>query len=76
MRGNAMAGKLDFPEMSRTDTEIAMKALNILLATALLATGGAAAAQTASDAQCLVLSNAYAGQAKDAEAKEIAEASL
>ena len=53
-----------------------MKALNILLATALLATGGAAAAQTASDAQCLVLSNAYAGQAKDAEAKEIAEASL
>ena len=53
-----------------------MKALNIALATALLVTGGAAAAQTASDAQCIVLSNAYAGQAKDAEAKEIAEASL
>lgn len=53
-----------------------MKALNIALATALLATGGAAAAQTASDAQCIVLSNAFAGQAKDARAKEIAEASL
>ena len=53
-----------------------MKALNIALATALLATGGAAAAQTASDAQCIVLSNAFAGQAKDAKAKEIAEASL
>lgn len=53
-----------------------MKALTIALATALLATGGAAAAQTASDAQCIVLSNAYAGQAKDAKAKEIAEASL
>ena len=53
-----------------------MKALNIAFATALLATGGTAAAQTASDAQCSVLSNAYASQAKDAQAKEIAEASL
>ena len=53
-----------------------MKALTIALATALLATGGAATAQTASDAQCILLSNAYAGQAKDAEGKEVAEASL
>jgi hypothetical protein len=53
-----------------------MKAFTIALATALLATGGAATAQTASDAQCIVLSNAYAGQAKDAQAKELAEASL
>lgn len=53
-----------------------MKALTIALAAALLATGGAASAQTASDAQCIVLSNAFAGQAKDAQAKEIAEASL
>ena len=53
-----------------------MKALNIALATALLATGQAAAAQTASDAQCIILSNAYAGQAKDAKAKEIAEAAV
>ena len=53
-----------------------MKALNIALATALLTTAGAATAQTASDAQCIVLSNAFSGQAKDAKAKEIAEASL
>ena len=53
-----------------------MKALNIALATVLLATGGAATAQTASDVQCIVLSNAFAGQAKDAQAKELAEASL
>ena len=53
-----------------------MKALTIALATALLASGGAASAQSASDAQCIVLSNAYAGQAKDAKAKEIAEAAL
>jgi uncharacterized protein (DUF885 family) len=53
-----------------------MKALTLALATALLATGGTAAAQTAGDAQCIVLSNAFAGQAKDAKAKEVAEASL
>ena len=53
-----------------------MKALTIALATALLTTAGAATAQTASDAQCIVLSNAFSGQAKDAKAKEIAEASL
>ena len=53
-----------------------MKALSILTATALLATGGAAAAQTASDAQCIVVSNVFAGQAKDANAKKIAEASV
>ena len=53
-----------------------MKALTIAVATALLATGGAAAAQSAGDAQCIVLSNVYASQAKDAGAKEIAEASL
>jgi len=53
-----------------------MKALSIAFATALLATGGAAAAQTASDAQCIVLSNAFSGQATDPKAKEIAEASL
>ena len=53
-----------------------MKALKIALAAALLATGGAAAAQTASDAQCIVVSNAFAGQAKDEEARKIAEASV
>ena len=53
-----------------------MKALSILTATALLTTGGAAAAQTASDAQCILVSNIFAGQAKDENAKKIAEASL
>ena len=53
-----------------------MKALHIALAGALLATGGAASAQTASDAQCIVVANAYAGQATDANAKKIAEAAV
>lgn len=53
-----------------------MKALKIALATALLATAGAAAAQTASDAQCILVSNAYASQAKEANAKKVAEASI
>lgn len=53
-----------------------MKALRIALATAFLATGGAAAAQTASDAQCIVVSNAFAAQAKDPKAQKIAEASM
>ena len=53
-----------------------MKALGPLTAIALFTTGGAAAAQTASDAQCIIVSNAYASQAKDAEAKKIAEASV
>ena len=53
-----------------------MNALHLAIAAALLASSGAAAAQTASDAQCIVLSNAFAGQAKDPQAKELAEASL
>ena len=53
-----------------------MKTLRFALATALLVTGGAASAQSASDAQCLVVANAYAGQAKDANAQKIAEASV
>jgi hypothetical protein len=53
-----------------------MKALNIALATALLTTAGAATAQTASDAQCIVVSNAFASQAKDAKAQKIAEAAV
>jgi hypothetical protein len=51
-----------------------MKAITIALATALLATSGAAAAQSASDAQCLILSNAFAKSAKDAQQKSAAEA--
>jgi len=53
-----------------------MKALNIALATALLATGGAATAQTATDAQCIILGNAFASQAKDAKAQKVAEAAV
>ena len=53
-----------------------MKIVGIALAAALFATGGAASAQSTSDAQCLVVSNAYASQAKDANAQKIAEASV
>ena len=53
-----------------------MKAFKIALATALLATGGAASAQSAGDGQCLVVSNAFAGQAKEEQARKIAEASV
>src|SRR4029078_10906927 len=53
-----------------------MKALNIALATALLATGGVASAQTATDAQCIILGNAFASQAKDAKAQKVAEAAV
>ena len=53
-----------------------MKTLNIALASALLATGGAAAAQSASDAQCIIVSNAFAGQSKDAEQKQAAQYSM
>ena len=53
-----------------------MKALPITLAAALLATGGAAAAQSANDARCVLLSSAYAKDAKDANAQKVAEASF
>lgn len=53
-----------------------MNVLRISLAATLLASGGAAAAQTATDAQCIVVSNVFANQAKDENAKKIAEASV
>ena len=53
-----------------------MKAITIMLATALFVTSGAAAAQSASDAQCILVSNAFASQAKDANQQKAAEASL
>ena len=53
-----------------------MKAIKILFATGLLVTGGAAAAQTASDAQCILVSNAFANGTKDANQQKAAEASL
>jgi hypothetical protein len=53
-----------------------MKTLRIALAAALLTTGGSAFAQSATDAQCIILSNAYATQAKDENGKKIAESAF
>lgn len=53
-----------------------MKALSIALAAAVLASAGPAAAQTAGDARCIILSNVFAKQAKDADAQKAAEATL
>lgn len=53
-----------------------MKAAPIALAAALLATSGAAGAQAVNDARCILLSNAFAAEAKDAQAQKLAEASL
>ena len=49
---------------------------NAVIAAALVATGGTAAAQTATEARCIILSNAFARQAKDADAQKLAEASI
>ena len=53
-----------------------MKALNLALAAALLTTGGAASAQAVNDVQCIVVANAFAGQAKEANAQKVAEAAV
>lgn len=53
-----------------------MKSLKIAIAAALVTASGAAAAQTATDAQCLLLSNAFAKDAKDPKAQKAAEASV
>ena len=53
-----------------------MKATRLTLAAALVATSGAATAQTANDARCILLANAFAGQSKDANQKKLAEDSL
>jgi len=45
-------------------------------AAALLLTGAAASAQSASDARCILLANAYAKDAKDANAQKLAEAAF
>jgi hypothetical protein len=39
-------------------------------------TAGAASAQSATDAQCIILSNAFANQSKDAEQQKAAQASM
>jgi len=53
-----------------------MKATPIALAAALLASGGSAAAQSATEARCILLSNVFAKEAKDPGAQKIAEAAL
>src|SRR4051794_17028236 len=63
--------------MHPQSTEIpTMKLVSIALATALLTVSGAAAAQNASDAQCLILSNAFAKNTKDPQQQKAAEASM
>jgi hypothetical protein len=53
-----------------------MKPLSILLAATALVTSGAAAAQSASDARCIVLATGFANQAKDPNQQKIAEDTL
>lgn len=53
-----------------------MTLTRIAIAATLLMTGGAAAAQTASDVQCMVLSNAFAKNAKEANAQKLAESAF
>jgi hypothetical protein len=53
-----------------------MKLTRIAIAATLLLTGGAAVAQSATDIQCMILSNAFARNAKDPNAQKAAEAAL
>jgi hypothetical protein len=53
-----------------------MKAIHITLAAALLTTSGAAAAQSATDARCILLGNVFAQQTKDADAQKLAQVSI
>ena len=53
-----------------------MKLTHFAAAAALVATSGAAAAQNATDARCVLLTNAFAGETKDANAQKLAEASF
>jgi hypothetical protein len=53
-----------------------MKILASILAVPLLLAGSAASAQTATDAQCLILANAFAKQAKEPQQQKAAEAAV
>lgn len=53
-----------------------MKVLPILATAALLTTSAAASAQSASDARCILLANAYGKEAKDTNAQKLAEATF
>ena len=53
-----------------------MKTVTIALGAALLVTSGAAAAQSATDAQCILLSNIFAKESKDPKQQKAAEAAF
>ena len=53
-----------------------MKTVTIAIGAALLVTSGAAAAQSATDAQCILLSNIFAKEAKDPKQQKAAEAAF
>jgi hypothetical protein len=53
-----------------------MKATHIALAATLMAASGTAAAQSANDARCLLLANAFANQSKEANQQKLAEDSI
>ena len=53
-----------------------MKALSLAFAAALMTVGSAAAAQSTTDARCIVLASAFARQSKDATQQKLAEDSL
>ncbi len=53
-----------------------MKIARIAIAAALLTASGGAAAQSATDLGCLLISNAFAKDAKDANAQKLAQASV
>lgn len=53
-----------------------MKTISLALAATLLMTSGAAVAQTATDAGCILVSNAFAAGSKNADAQKTAEAAL
>ena len=53
-----------------------MKTTRLAVAAALLVGSTAATAQSATDARCILLANAFAGDAKDAKQQKIAEDTL
>jgi hypothetical protein len=53
-----------------------MKTLRMAFAATMLVASAAASAQSATDARCIVLSNIFAADAKDANAQKLAEASF
>lgn len=53
-----------------------MKVTPFIIAAALLMSSGAVSAQTATDAQCLLLSNAFGRNAKDADSQKTAQATV